>query len=716
MFAFRKQSRPVRQNHPAARSLLQVEQLERREVMTAALWQIGTNVINTSQTFLLHSNPTAKHTIFLDFDGHTTGNVTGRKWDYLTSPAWDYSGNGASFTTTELEIIQRVWARVSEDFAPFNVDVTTQDPGSAALIKSGSTDDRWGIRVVITPDDRPAPGSGGVAYIGSFNFSDGTPVYVFNVGEKGVAEAASHEVGHSLGLNHDGTSSLGYYSGHGSGETSWGPIMGASYDPNVTQWSKGEYSGANNSEDDLSKITTLNGFTYRSDDFGSTLAGASSLLPQGASQVTPLYGLIERNTDADWYSFWSNAGSIALNVNPLPLGPNLAVRADLYNSNGTLLATFNPAGVLNAAVNFNVPSAGQYFLKVTGTGKGDPLSNGFSSYASLGNYRITGTVQAYTDGGGGSVNLAPTANSDSTSTAYGTAVTVNVLANDTDPENDTLVITDVSDFQGGTATIVGSSVLFTPTAGFSGNGSFTYTISDGNGNTASATASVTVATPSSTQSFTNDTDVTISSTSRTTISSSINVSGLSGNLQDVNVRLNVYHTYVSDLTITLVAPDGTRVILFNRTGSSGDNLLGTTFDSAASVAISSGTAPYTGSFRPYQALTGLNGKNANGTWRLEIRDNATRDGGRLDNWSLDLQTSGAAPASPGRTVSVGFGAPGATAQSGSPTAFDAVQAYWNSPHSRAESYWAGSQAKDAESHHQNDFPLESDLPPAPEEL
>src|SRR5436190_7530681 len=115
--------------------------------MTATLWQIGTVAYDLNQTFQLHSNPSAKQVIYLDFDGHTTGNVYGTSWDNIVSPAWDYSGNGASFTTAEMQIIQRIWVRVSEDFAPFNVDVTTQDPGFEALRKYGTGDDRWGIRV-----------------------------------------------------------------------------------------------------------------------------------------------------------------------------------------------------------------------------------------------------------------------------------------------------------------------------------------------------------------------------------------------------------------------------------------------------------------------------------------------------------------------------------------------------------------------------------------
>ncbi|MFO0797136.1 MAG: Ig-like domain-containing protein [Gemmataceae bacterium] len=718
------------------RPRLALEGLESREVPDAAqVWAVAGGVYDLNQTFNLHSNPTANHTIYLDFDGHTTGDVTGTSWDNLTSPAYDPAGNGTAFSDAEKQTIQKIWARVAEDYAPFNVDVTTQEPANLEdLRKFGTGDTRWGVRVVVTPNDAPAPGSGGVAYVGSFNYSNFTPAYVFNTGEKAVAEAASHEAGHALGLGHDGTATSGYYGGHGTGVTSWGPIMGASYSPNLTQWSKGEYAGANNTQDDLALITTNNGFTYRVDDFGNTLATATPLLAPGSAVVSTTFGVVERNTDADVFSFYAGAGLATLTVDPLTLGPNLAVRAELLNSTGTVLTTANPATAINAVVNFTLPAAGLYFLRVTGTGKGDVAGTGFSNYGSLGNYRVTGTVPPYSaapnqapvaandtattaagtpvtvdvlandtdpdgdaltitgvtnvvggtatvsngrvvftptagfsgaasfvysisDGRGGvasaaaavtvtaPVNRAPVAVNDSVSTTAGTPVTVDVLANDSDPDGDALTVTGVSNVVGGTAVVSNGRVVFTPAAGFSGAGSFVYSISDGRGGVASATAAVSVAPPPATQSFTNGTDVTIGSSGRVTVSSSVVVSGVTGSIRDVNVSLNLFHTYTRDLRITLIAPDGTAVRLFNRYGGSGDNLLGTTFDDQAATSVSGAAAPFTGTFRPAVALAALNGKSPNGTWRLQVEDLAAGDGGYLDTWTLTL-TTGASAAAP----------------------------------------------------------------------
>jgi Big-like domain-containing protein len=93
-------------------------------------------------------------------------------------------------------------------------------------------------------------------------------------------------------------------------------------------------------------------------------------------------------------------------------------------------------------------------------------------------------------------NVAPVANADAATTNAGTAVTIAVLANDTDANGDTLTITGVSNALGGTATINGgTTITFQPVAGFSGAGSFGYSITDGHGGTATTSVTVTVVPP-----------------------------------------------------------------------------------------------------------------------------------------------------------------------------------------------------------------------------
>ena len=89
-------------------------------------------------------------------------------------------------------------------------------------------------------------------------------------------------------------------------------------------------------------------------------------------------------------------------------------------------------------------------------------------------------------------NRAPLAQDDASSTAEGTAVTVDVLANDSDPDGDALSITAVTVPQNGTAVVTDAAVRYTPAASFSGTDTFTYTVDDGSGSTATATVTVVV--------------------------------------------------------------------------------------------------------------------------------------------------------------------------------------------------------------------------------
>ncbi len=90
-------------------------------------------------------------------------------------------------------------------------------------------------------------------------------------------------------------------------------------------------------------------------------------------------------------------------------------------------------------------------------------------------------------------NRPPRAVNDSASTTFGRPVTISVLANDTDPDGNSLTIASVTQPVGGSVAINGSTLVFTPTAGFSGTARFTYTIDDGHGGTATASVSVFVA-------------------------------------------------------------------------------------------------------------------------------------------------------------------------------------------------------------------------------
>ncbi len=274
---------------------------------------------------------------------------------------------------------------MSEDFIPFNINVTT-DLSVFQHAPEGSRQ-----RVIITPSSFLVTDYAGIGYVGSFDWTGDTPCWCFNISGKACAETCSHELGHTLGLSHQGRSLSVYFSGQGTGETGWAPIMGMSLSENVSQWSKGEYVGANNQEDALSIIATQNNdVTYCPDDTGQTLA-TSRFLELYTNFSASAQGVIERTGDIDAFQFTTDGGLTSLRADPAAFGPNLALQVALYDANDALLATNNPQDSLSASLSLNLPP-GTYTFRVSGVGRNDPLTNGFSAYASLGYYSITGAV------------------------------------------------------------------------------------------------------------------------------------------------------------------------------------------------------------------------------------------------------------------------------------------------------------------------------------
>lgn len=354
------------------------------------------------QTFTLHSRPGARRTVYLNFRGATLGNTA---WNggggTITALPFDLDGVPYSFSSTELERIQYIWQRVAEDFAPFDVDVTTEQPPADALTRSGSTDQVFGTTVLVTSSAGVYSCScGGVAYIGVFDdtgdFYKPALVFYNQLGagnEKYVAEAISHEAGHNVGLLHDGYSGGAYYGGQGSGATGWAPIMGVGYSRSLVQWSKGEYSTANNTQDDFAVMQNT-GLPIRLDDHGDTIGSATALegASQGGSTAYAVEGLIERASDVDMFAFVASAGPVAAALNPAARSPNLDAKIELLDGAGKVLASSNPVDALNASLTATLPASGTYYISVQGVGKGDPLTTGYTDYGSVGLYALTVTA------------------------------------------------------------------------------------------------------------------------------------------------------------------------------------------------------------------------------------------------------------------------------------------------------------------------------------
>ena len=355
-----------------------------------------------------HSKPGSTNILYLDFNGSVVTNTawnTSRsvaRWDCLP---FDTDDDTNTFSEIEQGYIIRMWERVAEDYAPFDIDVTTEQPALWT---------RTTGHALITPstdaNDIPCPhyNAGGIAYIDVFGDSDysygaavsHSPAFVLPMNGDSyadTAEAISHELGHNMGLSHDGTLTVTYYGGHGSGDISWGPIMGTGYGRNVSQWSKGEYFQANQTQDDLDIISQKT--PYRTDDHGNTNTTATLLIASNGTLLIAS-GIISRNTDVDVFSFVAGVGSLSLTVFPYRCatgthGGNLDISARLYNSSGTLVASNNPPDLTQAIINYTSPASGTYFLHISNSGAGNPTNDpptGYTSYGSVGQYSVTGSV------------------------------------------------------------------------------------------------------------------------------------------------------------------------------------------------------------------------------------------------------------------------------------------------------------------------------------
>ena len=368
----------------------------------------------TSQTFALHSRPGATRTIFLDMNG---ARVSGTGWNTGTGAisngtwvGWDSDGATGSFSTAEHGWIQEVWRQVAETYAAFDVDVTTADPGTAALIRSTAGDTSYGTHVIVTRSATPvrqvcASKCLGVAYLGTFDRVDPTGylqhAWVFatsaTMSPTVAAQAAAHETGHTLGLSHDGvTTSTGtapYY----PGTAAWGPIMGSAMPRAVSQWSKGEYAGATNRQDDLAVIRTH--LPLRADDHGSSVATADQL---GSRTSYAASGVIGASSDTDIFALDRTCtGTLTASASGIGAQTALDLSLDVLDADGLSVARSAPASSwtgtgtpvstgMDAAV--EVPAGpGRYYLRVDGVGNGSSTSRGWSDYASLGQYTLTAT-------------------------------------------------------------------------------------------------------------------------------------------------------------------------------------------------------------------------------------------------------------------------------------------------------------------------------------
>jgi hypothetical protein len=338
-----------------------------------------------------HSLPSAPVSLYLDFDGDNTPS-----WAGMTpgvTPALDTDGDPLAFSNSELVLIDHIWERVSEFFSPFNIDVTTQDPGAALSEQT--------MRVVVGGDGAWEGTAGGVSEVDSFSDpnrvnlafafqrGDGTEAGLISPKMSAVAIAAdeqtisviiAHEAGHAFGLRHqrvfnpDGSLESEYNGGDGLR----GPIMGGATSGTRALWWLGPSDSAEVNQNDLTILTReANGFGYRPDEAGETVSSAVPLSPSTSGGMTAR-GVITTVNDVDTYRFTQTTpGHASIRLDAAERSAMLDADVDVLDVHGNVLASLDTPS-LGETLTVSLPM-GQFFVAVHSHG----------SQGDIGQYTLT---------------------------------------------------------------------------------------------------------------------------------------------------------------------------------------------------------------------------------------------------------------------------------------------------------------------------------------
>lgn len=383
---------------------LGLESLEPRVVLDAGLMADLSMQLALPWTVpALESHPGAEATLYLDFNGHfeemwgyDTLPLGDGRWDDVVTPAFDLDGDPGTFNAEERDWIEEVFLTVAEDYAPFDINVTTIAPrsfhdGEALRVAIGGSNSDWFV------------GRGaGVAYVGSFTSDVVNTVYVFAEeldSARDIGDCSSHEAGHAFGLYHqsefDAAGNMVQEYGHASPDKA--PIMGHHYDSTRATWWIGDAQDDETDpifeQDDMTVIaSSTNGFGYRSDDHSNYRSYATPLHTGSSGAMEQQVGIVAQTYDDDWFSFMTGDGRVNFQVRVADVNPNLDVKLELWREvTGYGGRTYveqvcveDPRFMLSANMSC-VVTAGKYYLLVTSHGE----------YGDAGQYTLNGEFPQY---------------------------------------------------------------------------------------------------------------------------------------------------------------------------------------------------------------------------------------------------------------------------------------------------------------------------------
>ena len=335
-----------------------------------------------------HHPRTIAHSIQLNASGHFESKAGAPtviycnfKGEAVNQPLWSLSTINAAPAGLSNEAELEILKLVAEDFAPFDVNVTND----RNVYDSTPTYKR--VMCISTPTDTASPGAGGVAYLNTFG--DDIVCWDFNLD----GDTISHEVGHTLNLDHHGDSSQNapeYHDGHPSESRDWGPIMGSASGAKMVQWSDGNYRFATNSNQDDLQLITNYGLSYRADDYGNDSATGENITISHVPVTRN--GIIERNTDIDVFNVtYSSLGRVQVaGTGREGAQSNLDLKLSILDSDGIIVYA-QTSDTSDDAVTELLLEPESYQVRVQGDSSGNPYGNpatGWSAYGSLGQYQI----------------------------------------------------------------------------------------------------------------------------------------------------------------------------------------------------------------------------------------------------------------------------------------------------------------------------------------
>ena len=350
--------------------------------------------LGKGQVPVLNTDTNSNYVIFLDFD---SAYVTGTSWNSLVTGGNPINAGASRLSNAQ---ITETWKRIAAEFEIFDLNITTD----STRFNSATATQR--MRVIFTDSSNWYSPAGGVAFLNSFASSANNPAWVFedNLGPyspRFIADAAAHEIGHTLNLYHQSVYNGGcvktdeYNPGNGTGTTiRWAPIMGVAYYSNITTWYNGTNSTACGTyQYDVATIMSSAGLSLLADDHGDTITLATNLPINGTSYSTS--GIITDTTDVDYFKLVVPS-TTTITLAATPVSPtsgvnfvNLDIELKLLDSIGGTLKSNDSASTPLAYIGPYSVAAGTYYISIDGVG-----SANYGDYGSLGKYTldITSTV------------------------------------------------------------------------------------------------------------------------------------------------------------------------------------------------------------------------------------------------------------------------------------------------------------------------------------